>query len=92
MSEGSRSTSGWESRRESRGPLFASRASDTGPCFVERSPVTQQDRSPSQTGWTAVLEAQKPDSPERRAAPYNGVVWVDDFFLGEFPSGPARRK
>jgi len=54
--------------------------------------VTQQDRSPSQTGWTAVLEAQKPDSPERRAAPYNGVVWVDDFFLGEFPSGPARRK
>lgn len=29
--------------------------------------MTQQDRFPNQTAWTAILEAQKPDSPERRA-------------------------
>ena len=23
---------------------------------------------------------------------YNGLLWFDDFFLGEFPSGPARPK
>lgn len=29
--------------------------------------MTQADRFPAQTAWTAILEAQDPDSPERRA-------------------------
>jgi hypothetical protein len=24
--------------------------------------------------------------------PYAGLIWLDDFYLGEFPSGPARPK
>lgn len=26
------------------------------------------------------------------AGPYNGLLWFDDFYLAEFPSGPARTK
>lgn len=56
---------------------------------------------PSSDGaWTVhrfMFEATTPDLwfamyCGDQKAPYNGVVWVDDFFLGEFPAGPARPK